>query len=423
VCTEPSRAFPTSVSAAAGTAAAATAATASPAAATDAATSAAIAAAATVAATINAAAKRKELSDANNDAPWHSEYQKTEDAHNKNFHKDNIANVTARDAVLERESFGMLIKCATAATKGLQADASAFSIGELSAALLRGGGVRKWRDADARVFDFAALGREAAVYLPPLPRFSFLFGPVDKVAAERRAPQRRRKVESSGGEAARPTEIGADGEGGEEKGDVATQRQTARIAEQQKALKAIAAGSGPEAKKGKSFFEFVVQPESFTETVENIFDLSFLVKKGSAALHVSSDGDLLVKHSELKKKGGAAAGGSAAAAPEGEVEEVDPTAKQCVLSFTMKDWNEVREAYEIEQGVLAKRGEEELMQKKKKQEDQQRRKRAREAEDDEAEEEEAEEEDDEDDDEEDEEAEDERPRKKGKKSKGKARRR
>ena len=420
---EPSRAFPTSVSAAtAATAATATPATVSPAAATDAATSAAIAAiaAAAAAATINAAAKKKELSDANNDALWHSEYKKTEDAHDKNFHKDNIANVTARDAVLEREGFGMLIKCATAATKGLQADASAFSIGELTTALLRSGGVRKWRDADARVFDFAALGREAAVYLPPLPRFSFLFGPVDKVAAERRAPQRRRKVESSGGEAARPTEIGADGEGGEEKGDVPAQRQTARIAEQQKALKAIAAGRGPEAKKGKSFFEFVVQPDSFTETVENIFDLSFLVKKGSAALHVSSDGDLLVKHSELKKKGGAAAGGSAAAAAaEGEVEEVDPTAKQCVLSFTMKDWEEVREAYEIEQGVLTKRGEEELMQKKKKQEDQQRRKRAREAEGDEAEEEAAEEEDDE----EDEEAEDERPRKKGKKSKGKARRR
>ena len=101
----------------------------------------------------------------------------------------------------------------------------------------------------------------------------------------------------------------------------------------------------------------MAQPDSFTETVENIFDLSFLVKKGSAGLSVNTEGDLVVKHTGiLHDQGqGAAAGG--------EVEAVDPTAKQCVLSFSMKDWRAIKEAYEIEGGMLPRRGEEEKMQK------------------------------------------------------------
>ena len=35
------------------------------------------------------------------------------------------------------------------------------------------------------------------------------------------------------------------------------------------------------------FFPFVINPKSFTQTVENLFDYSFLVKQGDASIRVS----------------------------------------------------------------------------------------------------------------------------------------
>lgn len=50
-----------------------------------------------------------------------------------------------------------------------------------------------------------------------------------------------------------------------------------------------AVGSAP-----VDFFSMVVDPDSFTQTVENIFDLSFLVRQGTAALAVAADTGLPV---------------------------------------------------------------------------------------------------------------------------------
>lgn len=45
----------------------------------------------------------------------------------------------------------------------------------------------------------------------------------------------------------------------------------------------------PENPEGLNFFQFLVDPASFTQTVENIFDFSFLVRKGSASLSVDEE--------------------------------------------------------------------------------------------------------------------------------------
>jgi hypothetical protein len=38
-----------------------------------------------------------------------------------------------------------------------------------------------------------------------------------------------------------------------------------------------------------NFFEFVVDPQSFSQTIENIFHFSFLIKDGQAGLKVEND--------------------------------------------------------------------------------------------------------------------------------------
>lgn len=45
---------------------------------------------------------------------------------------------------------------------------------------------------------------------------------------------------------------------------------------------------------GVNFFQFVINPESFGQTVENIFYASFLIKEGRAEMQVGDDGQILI---------------------------------------------------------------------------------------------------------------------------------
>ena len=88
---------------------------------------------------------------------------------------------------------------------------------------------------------------------------------VDKVRKERRRIQK-----SDVGEAVKPKQVTAD--------DWAAAKETP---ERIKSIKNILKSVGE-----KPFFEFVLDPSSFGQTVENIFYSSFLVKEGSACLTV-----------------------------------------------------------------------------------------------------------------------------------------
>jgi len=49
--------------------------------------------------------------------------------------------------------------------------------------------------------------------------------------------------------------------------------------------------------KGINFFRFVVDPEDFGQTVENIFFVSFLIREGRAGIEVKKDGEILISKS------------------------------------------------------------------------------------------------------------------------------
>ena len=46
--------------------------------------------------------------------------------------------------------------------------------------------------------------------------------------------------------------------------------------------------------RGTNFFRFVVNPDSFGQTVENMFYLSFLVRDGKAAIEAKDDGEIMI---------------------------------------------------------------------------------------------------------------------------------
>jgi hypothetical protein len=48
---------------------------------------------------------------------------------------------------------------------------------------------------------------------------------------------------------------------------------------------------------GINFLEFVINPNSFGQTVENIFYASFLIKEGAAGMQVDDDGCVIIRMS------------------------------------------------------------------------------------------------------------------------------
>lgn len=72
--------------------------------------------------------------------------------------------------------------------------------------------------------------------------------------------------------------------------------------------------------------KFLFDPQSFTQTVENIFHFSFLVKKGEAGIRVGSSGDPTVAYRKQQDK---------------------ITPRQAIVPITMKDWKNMVEAYGV----------------------------------------------------------------------------
>ena len=90
--------------------------------------------------------------------------------------------------------------------------------------------------------------------------------------------------------------------------------------------------------------KYLFNPKSFTQTVENIFHYSFLVKKGSAALNIRKTG-----FGENGKPGPVV---KYVSNPTGKQQ---PPPKQFVLNMTMKDYRDLLEAYEVTEGDLPHR--------------------------------------------------------------------
>lgn len=93
---------------------------------------------------------------------------------------------------------------------------------------------------------------------------------------------------------------------------------------------------------GIDAIQYLFNPDSFTQTVENIFHFSFLVKKGSASFLVREKG-LTVGSLEL---------------PPGPVvkyieENKSPLPdRQAILTLTMQDWRDLCAAYHVTRGDL-----------------------------------------------------------------------
>jgi non-structural maintenance of chromosomes element 4 len=86
--------------------------------------------------------------------------------------------------------------------------------------------------------------------------------------------------------------------------------------------------------------ELLFNPLSFTQTVENIFHYSFLVKKGSAALTVREEDRDLDSTAGLVLRGGPVA-------KYIKAREVMPEPRQALVSLTLEEFRDLVEAYGV----------------------------------------------------------------------------
>jgi hypothetical protein len=102
-----------------------------------------------------------------------------------------------------------------------------------------------------------------------------------------------------------------------------------------------------------AYFDFVIDPESFGRSVENMFHVSFLIKENKARMVLDEDNETSVPFIEpikTKKADRDKPKSSASAAGENAVLE---NRFQAIVSLTMEDWEELKDVFKITKAMIS----------------------------------------------------------------------
>ncbi|PWZ03645.1 hypothetical protein BCV70DRAFT_154748 [Testicularia cyperi] len=201
--------------------------------------------------------------------------------------------VAPSESILDTKTLSSMSEIGARMARKMKLNADAFDTNEFvtrlarylggEAAPVRSAGSGDDDDARQRVedWDWAKLGRLAAGYSRRAVSIDFLLGPLEIVAKQRKQPTQRR-VDDVPAERAAPQQLKQqDLQNNAENDTTAQVRKVARLLAEQ--------GDG-----GVNLFRFVADPDSFTNTIENLFHVSFLVREGRASLAIDDDGNAIL---------------------------------------------------------------------------------------------------------------------------------
>ncbi|KAG3108528.1 hypothetical protein PI124_g11967 [Phytophthora idaei] len=171
-------------------------------------------------------------------------------------------------------------------------------------------------------FDWNTLGSAAGACFRSVPESSFLFGLMDTEVVRKERKKAKRAQEDLNAQEAQPTEY--------------TNKKDRKDAQARRLE--ILQTKLTEGERVKPLFDMVINPKSFTQTVENLFDTSFLVRNNSAEIGIDDGSGLPY----LKNQ-------------EGLNEANLPPSTQSIISITPAQWEQLARVSGREEPLLGHR--------------------------------------------------------------------
>ncbi|RPB10412.1 hypothetical protein P167DRAFT_537602 [Morchella conica CCBAS932] len=197
--------------------------------------------------------------------------------------------------------------------------------------------------------DWAYLGRMAAFKGNKRPATTdFLLGPLSVTKKIRIMKARRQGLRRDNANLVRPVEVTQQQGAGEKAEANGSSAMSALVQKIYLDLKAWFRRNPRQTEKGLSLFRFVVNPDSFGQTVENMFYLSFLVKDGFIAIAYDEENGLPVIHCTDP-------------ASQEDHKEFDVSRSQVIFSITMWEWQEMKRIFDITESMIPTRAQEQAL--------------------------------------------------------------
>lgn len=180
-------------------------------------------------------------------------------------------------------------------------------------------------------------GNEVMKYFRILPRPKFLLGSLEKELhlTKNKIVRQRKQVSREEVETVRTKikELDANSKDNETNNTVG---ETERIYELlKKIFKKVTKG------EPLCLYEFMMNPESFSRTIENIFYISFLVKDGYAKIYLDSENLPVIEPIDKVFK-----------ANDRATQKKNTENIQCMISLTKPEWKEIIEVFNIETACI-----------------------------------------------------------------------
>lgn len=172
--------------------------------------------------------------------------------------------------------------------------------------------------------DWEIMGLRSEPYIDMVPKIDNLIGPISAEQKEKKAITRHSRDSKNSANLKKPQEL--------RKEDIVEQ-------ENETTKNVIQICNLLEQKGRVNFFEFVINPKSFGQTVENIFYLSFLIRDGKVLLD-EEDGELMLERTDP---------------PNEEDYSHGITKKQLIMELDVETWKEIIQTYNIKKSMIPQR--------------------------------------------------------------------